>query len=108
MNVVRRRQYYEVAVSLVHVERGAMGCIGRWKQTNLRFREDGAEAVEELEGCDDLALYQGARENCSCRPPTGAYWHFPEPGLEREAAYSSAFVYHLIHDAGCSVLYIDR
>ena len=56
--------------------------------------EDGAVAVEELEGIHQLALHQGAGEHRSCRPPSCANGHLPEPLLERESA---AFSHHLIH-----------
>lgn len=51
--------------------------------------------VEELEGVDDLALHEGAGENCGGGPPSCADGHLPEPLLEREAA---AFSHHSVHD----------
>ena len=74
----------------------------------LGFDEDGSEAVEKLDGSDDLALHKGACENRCCCPPTCADWHFPKPGLEREASLPSdaaiSTAHHLVH---CAVLYPD-
>jgi hypothetical protein len=41
----------------------------------LGLSEDGAEAVEELERSDNLALNKCARDNCSCCPPSSTQWH---------------------------------
>lgn len=55
-------------------------------ETNLVLVEDGPEGVEQLEGRHDLALYERGGENRRCRPPAGAEWHLPEPGLEGKPA----------------------
>jgi hypothetical protein len=59
---------------------------GAWGETNLALEEDGTDAVEELEGRDDVALDQHARAQRCRHPPACAYRHLVEPLLEREAA----------------------
>lgn len=58
--------------------REGMGGGGR---ADLRFECDGAEAVEELEGRDDLALHEDAGRDCCRRPEARAYGHLVEPLL---------------------------
>jgi hypothetical protein len=57
--------------------------------TYLIFVEHSAEAVEELEGGYDLALYECGGEHCCCCPPAGAEGHFPKPCFEGEADLAS-------------------
>jgi hypothetical protein len=49
--------------------------------------EDGAEAVEELKGRDDVTLHQYASTERGRHPPSCADGHFVEPLLERELAH---------------------
>jgi len=65
--------------------------------TYLGLVEDGAVAVEELEGSHELALHEAACEHRRRRPPPGTYGHLPEPRLEREA---TAVAHHLVHGCG--------
>lgn len=55
----------------------------RRTKTYLALVVDGTEAVEELEGRDDLALDQNAGDDCSRGPPARAGRHLKEPLLER-------------------------
>ena len=67
----------------------------------LLFYECALECVEELERVDDVALYENSHYDGGCRPETGADWHLPEPGLEREASLSTEAALplpdHLVH-----------
>lgn len=52
----------------------------------LLLMEDGAEAVEQLERSEDLALHQNTGDDCRCGPPSRAHGHLEEPLLERQLA----------------------
>ncbi len=58
--------------------------MGGGERADLRFECDGAEAVEELEGRDDLALYEDAGRDCCRRPEARAHGHLVEPLLQWE------------------------
>lgn len=52
----------------------------------LRLVVDGAEAVEELEGCENFALDEyGGNDGRSC-PVAGTWRHLKEPLLQRKLA----------------------
>jgi hypothetical protein len=76
----------------------------RASEAYLRLDKHSSETVEELERSNDLALYKSAGENRRRRPPSGAKWHLPEPGLEGKARLSTdssvASSHHLIHICG--------
>ena len=55
----------------------------------LALDEDGPEAVEELEGRDDVTLHEDAGGHRRRRPPPRAYRQVVEPCLEREMVSSS-------------------
>lgn len=55
----------------------------------LAPEEDGADAVEELEGRDDVALHQHRGTQRYRHPPARAHGHLVEPLLQREAAHHS-------------------
>jgi hypothetical protein len=66
--------------------------LGLWhgqhtRGTHLALEEDGADAVEELEGRDDVALDQHTRTQRRRHPPSCAHGHLEEPLLQREAAH---------------------
>ena len=63
------------------VERVGRKRRGKGGGTDLRFEEDGAETVEELEGRDDVALHQDAGRDCCGRPEARADGHLVEPLL---------------------------
>ena len=50
----------------------------------LTFDEHGAEAVEELEGSDDVTLNQNGGDDCGSGPNSCADWHLVEPLFEWE------------------------
>jgi hypothetical protein len=64
------------------------GSIARGK-THLALKENSPDAVEELEGRDDVALDQHARAQRRRHPPPCAHGHLVEPLLEREPAHHS-------------------
>jgi len=69
------------------------------KSPVLRFHKDGAEAIEELERSDDLALHQGAGQDGGRGPPASAEWHLEEPLFEGESsAQVIGSAHHLVHD----------
>ena len=55
----------------------------------LLFVEDSAEAVEELEGGEDLALHEHAGDDGRCCPPSCACGHFEPPLFEWKASEST-------------------
>lgn len=70
----------------------------------MRLDEDGAEAVEQLEGSDDVALDEDAGEDGGGRPPSCADGHFIEPLFQWELPYRStsnvtaaAAAEHILH-----------
>ena len=65
----------------------------------LVLDEYGTEAVEELKGCDDLALNQDAGCDGGGGPPPGTHRHLIEPGLKGKVAAGSQ---HAGHDGGWS------
>ena len=50
------------------------------------FVKDSTEAVEELEGREDLALHKNAGDDCRRDPPSRAHGHLKEPLLQRYGA----------------------
>lgn len=64
------------------------------------------KAIEELKGCDDMALHQHRCCDRSCRPPSRADWHFVKPLLQWELAYSSSPrsspAEHVVHIHACN------
>lgn len=55
----------------------------------LLLMEDSAEAVEELEGCEDLALHQDASDDRGRGPPSCADGHLEEPLFQWQLAQGS-------------------
>lgn len=62
----------------------------RYQSPVLALVEDGAEAVEEVEGADDVALHEDAGHYCGRRPVSCAYGHLEEPLLQRELSAHAA------------------
>ncbi len=58
--------------------------------TDLVLNEDSTEAVKELEGRDDVTLYQQRSCDRGGGPPACTDGHFIEPLLERELPDSSS------------------
>jgi hypothetical protein len=77
---------------------GSPQTVGKWY---LGLEEDGAEAVEQLEGGHDLALHESTGEDGGGGPPPGTEGHLPEPGLEGEARLATeptlTTSHHLFH-----------
>jgi hypothetical protein len=57
---------------------------------HLLLMEDGSEAVEELEGGEDLALHEHARDDCGRRPDSRDDGHLKEPLFEGHALAAAA------------------
>lgn len=68
--------------------------------TDLAPYEDGAEAVEQLEGRHDVALHQQTCAQSSRHPPPSAHGHLVEPLLERELADHAAASERVRHGEG--------
>lgn len=56
-------------------------------QANLALVPDGAEAVEELKGRNDVALDEYAQNDCDGGPPASANRQLVEPLLERKLSH---------------------
>lgn len=67
----------------VEVERAEVKKRG-YQPPVLALVEDCAEAVEEVEWTDYVALHEYAGHHCSGRPVSGADRHFEKPLLQRE------------------------
>jgi len=52
----------------------------------LAFVEYGVDAVEHIEGTNNMALHEYARQSDSSRPPPSAERHLEEPLLQWELA----------------------
>ena len=61
--------------------------------------EDGAKAVEQLEGREDATLHQHARHHRRRRPPAGAHGHLEEPLFEGHAVAGSQHGRHRVGSA---------
>jgi len=72
MKVVSSRQYY-------HVSDCTPKPRDTYSSTYLAFVKHRAIAVEQLEGCDDVTLYQNSRDHSRCCPPSCAHGHLKEP-----------------------------
>ena len=78
--VVTRRQYC-VCVNFLFPN------WGRKDISHLIFDEDGSEAVEELKGCDYVALDEDRGHHGCNGPPTRADGHLIEPLFKRKLPY---------------------
>jgi hypothetical protein len=56
----------------------------------LLFVKNGSEAVEELEGREDLALHEDSGDDRGRGPPSRAHGRFEEPLFERKLAQTTA------------------
>jgi hypothetical protein len=52
--------------------------------------ENCAEAVEEIEGANDMTLDKNARHHCGSCPVSSANGHFEEPLLKWELAWHTS------------------
>ena len=57
-----------------------------------------SEGIEELKGCEDLALYEQRCNDCGSCPIAGAWWHLEEPLLKRKLSDLRAIVESVGHN----------
>lgn len=69
----------------------------------LTLVKHGAIAVEQLEGREDVTLYQDARQNCCCGPPSCANGHLKEPLFEWELSQRTVAASQHCSHVGCLV-----